>query len=348
VTEKINILIADDSLFMRHLTTDIFKNAGGFNVVDYARDGKEAAEKCCLLKPDVVIMDMLMGEYDGILGVKMIMDSCPTPIIILSALGATDMEPILQALKLGAIDYHHKPNRSSKDIKEDDEELIAKVRAASLVTLKEYVKHTKDISQNINQHTFSANLNYDVIVIASSTGGPTAVESVLTRLPGNLSVPVLIAQHMPENFVPSFAARLDQLTPLSVTMAKKDDVLEAGKVLIAPGDQNMIVRKDRNGKVVCDFTTDRFKDFNNPSATGLMLSVAEVYGSRAIGVILTGMGKDGMDGVKAIHDKGGYTIAQSKETCAVYGMPRAAVEIGAIEKIVPLNEIGLFVVSCLE
>lgn len=348
MTENINILIADDSLFMRQLTADIFKNVGGFNVVDYARDGKEAAEKCFLLKPNVVIMDMLMGDYDGILGVKMIMENCPTPIIILSALGATDMEPILQALKLGAIDYHHKPNRSSKDIKEDDEELIAKVRAASLVTLKDYVKNTKDITKNINQHTFSANLNYDIIVIASSTGGPTAVESVLTRLPGNLSVPVLIAQHMPENFIPSFAARLNQLTPLSVMVGKKDEVLEAGKVLIAPGAQNMVVKKDKNGKVVCDFTTNRFKDFNNPSATGLMLSVAEVYGARAIGVVLTGMGKDGMDGVKAIHDKGGYTIAQSQETCAVYGMPRAAVEIGAIKKIVPLNEIGLFVVSCLE
>lgn len=348
MTENINILIADDSLFMRHLTADIFKNAGGFNIVDYARDGKEAAEKCCLLKPDVVIMDMLMGEYDGVLGVKMIMEKCPTPIIILSALGATDMEPILQALKIGAIDYHHKPDRSSKDIKDNDDELISKVRAASLVTLKDYVKNTKDITKNINQHTFSANLNYDVIVIASSTGGPTAVESVLTRLPGNLSVPVLIAQHMPENFIPSFAARLDNLTPLNVVAAKKDDVLEAGKVFIAPGYGNMIVRKDRNGKVVCDFTTDRFKEFNNPSATCLMLSVAQVYGARAIGIVLTGMGKDGMDGAKAIRDNGGYTIAQSKETCAVFGMPRAAIEIGAIEKVVPLNEIGLFVVSCLE
>lgn len=348
MTENINILIADDSMFMRHLTSDIFKNAGGFNVMDFARDGKEAAEKCFLLKPDVVIMDMLMGEYDGIFGVKMIMEKCPTPIIILSALGATDMEPILKALKMGAIDYHNKPDRSSKNIKEDDQELVSKVKAASLVILKDYVKNTKDIKENIFQHTFSKNLNYDVIVIGSSTGGPTAVESVLTRLPGNLTVPVLIAQHMPENFVPSFAARLDQLTPLKVSMAKKDDVLEAGKVLIAPGSRNLIVRQEVNGKVVCDFTPSRYKDFNFPSVTGLMLSVAEVYGARAIGIILTGMGRDGSEGIKAIMDKGGYTIAQSKETCAVYGMPREAVEIGAIKKIVPLNEIGLFVVSCLE
>lgn len=345
---NIRILIVDDSLFMRYLTADILKNAGGFDIVDYARDGKEAAEKCCLLKPDVVIMDMLMGEYDGIMGVKLIMEKCPTPIIILSALGSTDMEPIMQALKLGAIDYHHKPDRSSKDIKENDDELINKVKAASNVKLTEYIKNTKDIKENIYQHTFSGNLNYDVIVIGSSTGGPTAVESVLTRLPGNLSVPVLIAQHMPENFVPSFAARLDQLTPLNVSMAKKDDILEPGKVLIAPGSRNMIVRQNENGKVVCDFTAKRYKEFNFPSITGLMLSVAEVYGKRAIGIVLTGMGKDGAEGLKAIIDGGGYTIAQSKETCVVYGMPKEAVEIGAVKKVVPLNEIGQFVVSCLE
>lgn len=344
----IRVLIADDSLFMRYLTADILKNAGGFEVLDYARDGKEAAEKCCTLKPDVVLMDMLMGDYDGIMGVKLIMEKCPTPIIILSALGATDMEPIMQALKLGAVDYHHKPDRSSKDIKEKDEELIGKLKSAAQVTLKEVMSKTQNIKSNSNQHTFSENINYDVIVIGSSTGGPTAVESVLTRLPGNLSVPVVIVQHMPENFVPSFAARLDQLTPLKVTMAKKDDVLEPGKVLIAPGSRNMILKHDENGKVICDFTSQRYKEYNFPSVNGLMLSAADVYGKRAIGVILTGMGKDGAEGMKAIKDKGGYTIGQSKETCVVYGMPREAAEIGAIKSVVPLNEIGSFIVSCLE
>ena len=346
--ETIKVLIADDSLFMRYLTADILKNAGGFEVLDFARDGKEAADKCCKLKPDVVIMDMLMGDYDGTMGVKLIMEKCPTPIIILSALGATDMNPILETLKLGAVDYHHKPDRSSKDIKDKDEELILKVKNAAQVTLKEVMSKTQHVKENVNQHTFSSNINYDVIVIGSSTGGPTAVESVLTRLPGNLSVPVVIVQHMPENFVPSFAARLDQLTPLKVTMAKKDDVLEPGKVLVAPGSRNMILRHNVDGKVVCDFTTQRYKEYNFPSVNGLMLSAAEVYGARAIGVILTGMGKDGAEGMKAIKDKGGYTVGQSKDTCVVYGMPREAAEIGALKSVVPLNEIGPFVVSCLE
>lgn len=332
---------------MRYLTADILKNVPGFNVVDFARDGKEAYEKCVKLKPDVVIMDMIMGDYDGLYGVEKIMQNCPTPVLILSALGNTDMQPILKALKLGAIDYHHKPDRSSKTIKENDEALIEKVRAASKVMLNA-ITTNNSAPKNVHQHTFSDNLNYDVIVIGSSTGGPTALETVITRLPSNLSVPVVIAQHMPENFVPAFAARLNQLTPLEVSMAKKDEVLSPGKILFAPGSRNMIVRQNGNGQVVCDFTSKRFKDYNFPSVSGLMLSVAEVYQARAIGVVLTGMGKDGSEGLKSIYDHGGYTIAQSKETCIVYGMPKEAVEIGAVKKIVPLKEIGPFIVSCLE
>ncbi|MBS1637565.1 MAG: chemotaxis-specific protein-glutamate methyltransferase CheB [Bacteroidetes bacterium] len=333
---------------MRFLTSDILKNAGGFEILDFARDGKEVAEKCCQLRPDVVIMDMLMGEYDGLSGTRSIMQTCPTPIIILSALGVNDMSSILEALKLGAVDYHHKPDRSSKDIRENDEELVSKVRAAAEATLKSpHTEHAGSL-KNVFQHTFSKNLNYDVIVIGSSTGGPTAVENVLTRLPGNLSVPVVIAQHMPENFVPSFAARLNELTPLKVSMAKKNDVLEPGVVLIAPGSRNMVVKTNEHGQVVCDFTSKRYKEYNFPSITGLMLSVAETYGARSIGIILTGMGKDGAEGLLAIKNEGGYTIAQSRETCVVYGMPREAVDIGAAKSVVALNEIGPFVVSCLE
>ena len=347
MTETINILVADDSLFMRYLTADILKKAEGFSIVDFARDGKEAVEKCKKLKPDVIVMDMLMGDYDGLYGVEQIMKEVPTPIIILSALGSTDMNPILKALELGAVDYHHKPDRSSKTIAADDEELVAKIKAASYVKVNAIKTAIITVKNNF-AHTFSKNLNYDIIVIGSSTGGPSALESVLTRLPENLTVPVLIAQHMPETFVPSFAARLNELIPLEVRMAKKDDEVVAGTILLAPGSRNMVVKQNVDGKVVIDFTSKRFKDYNFPSVTGLMHSVAEVYKSRAIGVILTGMGKDGSEGLKAIHDSGGYTVAQSKETCIVFGMPKEAIEIGAVTKVVPLKEIGPFVVSCLE
>lgn len=340
----IRVLIADDSVLMKLLIKDIIEADPGIIVVAQAKDGKDAFQLCQQHKPDVVLLDMTMGEYDGIYGVKKIMETCPTPIIILSALGNSDMSPIMEALSLGAVDYLNKPASNHTNIREVGEPLIQKVKEAAQINLNKTIKI--DAVVNVNPHSFIDRLNYDVIVIGSSTGGPTAVEKVITNLPGNLTIPVLIAQHMPSNFVPSFAERLNLLTPLSVTMARKDDVLEKGKILIAPGSRNIIVRRE-NDKVVIDYTHKRYKEFNFPSVTGLMLSVAEVYGAKSIGVILTGMGKDGTEGMKAIYEAGGYTVAQSKESCVVYGMPRAAVEEKCVRQIVPLNEIGGFIVSCL-
>lgn len=346
---NVRVLIADDSAFMRLLTAEILKNAGGFDIIEFASNGKQAVEKVCSLKPDVVIMDLIMGDYDGVYGVENIMKNCPTPIVMLSSMGHTDMEPIMKALKAGAVDYHNKPDRSKSNVGELDKEFVLKVKTAAQAELAAAALNAvTDRKTNVKEHTFSGKLNYDVIVIGSSTGGPTAVETIISRLPGNLAVPVLIAQHMPSNFVPSFANRLDQITPLNVVMAKKDDVIVPGTIFIAPGSRNMVVRRDVCGKVIVDFTSQRFKEFNFPSVNGLMHSVAEVYGKRAIGIILTGMGKDGTDGLRSISEAGGYTLAQSKDTCVVYGMPKEAFESGAAKRTVPLNEIGPFVVSCLE
>jgi two-component system chemotaxis response regulator CheB len=342
----IKVLVADDSVLMRILIKDILEEDPDIKVIAQAKDSKEALDLCRLFKPDVVLMDMNMGEYDGIYGVKKIMENCPTPIIILSAMGNSDMDPILEALSLGAIDYLNKPVSNNVNIREVGEPLILKVKEAAKVRISKLVDPRRGTQVNINPHSFSDQLNYDIIVIGSSTGGPSAVEKVITNLPGNLSIPVLIAQHMPSNFVPSFANRLDALTPLNVVMARKDDPVEKGTILIAPGSRNIIVRRE-NDKVVIDYTNQRYKDFNFPSVTGLMESVAEVYGNRCIGVILTGMGKDGTEGMKAIHAAGGYTIAQNEESCVVFGMPRAAIAEGCVRQIVPLNEIGGFLVSCL-
>ena len=342
--KTIHVLVADDSVLMRLLIKDILEADPDIKVVAQAKDGKDAFLLCNQHKPDVVLLDMTMGEYDGIYGVKKIMETSPCPVIILSAMGNSDMGPVMEALSLGAVDYLNKPANNNSNIREVGEPLIQKVKEAAQISMIKSPRPNTVV--NVNPHSFIEQLNYDVIVIGSSTGGPTAVEKVLTNLPGNLTIPVLIAQHMPPNFVPSFASRLDALTPLSVTMARKDDVVEKGKVLIAPGSRNMIVRKE-NDKVIIDYTTKRYKEFNFPSVTGLMQSVAEVYGEKSIGVILTGMGKDGCEGMKAIYEAGGYTIAQSQESCVVYGMPRAAVEEKCVRQIVPLNEIGGFIVSCL-
>jgi two-component system, chemotaxis family, protein-glutamate methylesterase/glutaminase len=344
VKNGINVLIADDSVFMRVLIRDILQEDKSIIVSAQAKDSKEAVEMCKQYKPDVVLMDMNMGEYDGLYGVKRIMEECPTPIVILSAMGNSDMGPIMEALSLGAIDYLNKPANNNSNIREVGEPLIQKVKeAASLELTKKVIAN---VGVNVNPHSFREELNYDIIVIGSSTGGPTAIEKVITNLPGNLAVPVIIAQHMPSNFVPSFAERLNGMTPLQVSMARKDDELSPGKVLIAPGSRNIVLKRE-GSKVVVDYTHKRYKDFNFPSVTGLMLSVAEIYGRRSVGVILTGMGRDGVDGMKAIREAGGYTIAQNEQTCVVFGMPRAAIEEGCIKQVVPLNEIGGFLVSCL-
>ncbi|MGL5889568.1 MAG: chemotaxis protein CheB, partial [Bacteroidia bacterium] len=293
----------------------------------------------------VVVMDMHMGEYDGVYGVREIMKSYPTPILVLSAVGNTDMKPIMEVLALGAVDFLNKPTKSSSDMNEVAELIRQKVKEAALVQLSK-ISTPIQKKANTNEHTFSDQLGYDVIVIGSSTGGPTAIENVITNLPGNLSVPILIAQHMPDNFVPGFAARLNNLTPLEVKVAQKDMPVEQGNVYIAQGPLNLIVKRE-NETVVFDYTSQKYKEFNGPSANALMLSVADVFGRRSIGVILTGMGRDGTDGIKAIFEAGGYTLAQDEQTSAVYGMPRSAAESGCIKQVVPISQIGGFIVSCL-
>ena len=341
----IKVLVVDDSGVMRLLITDILQQNKSINVIGTASNGNEAVKKTIELNPDVVVMDMIMGQYDGVYGVTQIMKQKPTPILLLSSLGNTDLSLILEALDAGAFDYINKPSKGSTKLSDIQERLTRKVILASKADLSK-LGH-KQINVNTNNHTFSDVLPYDSIVIGSSTGGPSALEAVISKLPGNLTIPVLIAQHMPENFIPSFAQRLNKLNELEVVVGKKDMKVKGGLIIIAPGNDNMIVSKNRQGEVVISFTTKRYKEFNDPSVDALMDSVATVYGKKTIGVILTGMGKDGTCGIGKIKDKGGYTIAQDEKTSVVFGMPKAAITSGKVDSVVPLNEVGGFVVSCL-
>ncbi|MDH5474382.1 MAG: chemotaxis-specific protein-glutamate methyltransferase CheB [Cyclobacteriaceae bacterium] len=344
--EKIRILIADDSGFMRLLIRDILQSDKRMEVISTAENGKDALEKTIKFRPDVVLLDMLMPEYDGLYAVEQIMKECPTPIVILSSIGHSNINPIMKSMELGAFDYLNKPVKDNSKLRSLDAEIIRKVRLAAQSNVK--IEVPKPISSNLHEHVFSNDLPYDVIVIGSSTGGPSALEAVIKKLPANLAVPVLIAQHMPVNFVPSFAMRLNKLAPLRVEVGRKNMPVEPGYIIISPGDNNMVVKKDpKTGKVIVDFSSKVYKEFNNPSVDALMNSVAETYGGRSIGAILTGMGKDGADGMTNIKRKGGYTIAQSKETCAVFGMPREAIARNCIDEVVPIDEIGGFITSCI-
>lgn len=342
--KQIRVLVADDSALMRILINDIINTDPDIQVVGQANNGKTAYLLTQELKPDVVLMDVNMGEYDGIYGVIEIMEHCPTPIIILSSIGNVDMNPILQGLELGAIDYLNKPAKNRVNMDEVKHDLIEKIKVASTINLEELLD--KPLAVNINEHSFDNATSYDCIVLGASTGGPRALERILTQLPKNLTIPVVIAQHMPASFVPAFASRLNQLTPLEVSVAKQGSILAAGHVYLASGDINLTVECKRENYIF-GATTQQFLAYNNPSIDALMLSIAEAYKGRAIGVLLTGMGKDGAIGLKAMKVAGSYTIAQSEASCIVYGMPKAAVQSDAVKQVVHLDEIAAFIVSCL-
>ncbi|MCV9385635.1 chemotaxis-specific protein-glutamate methyltransferase CheB [Reichenbachiella ulvae] len=342
---KIRVVVADDSGFMRLLISDILTESGSIEVVGTAIDGKDAAEKVKEIKPDVLLLDMNMGEYDGLYAVKRIMEECPVPIIILSSIGNTNLQPIFDALDLGAVDYLNKPQKGNSKLRNIEVELIQKIRSATRANARAIPDPKAKV--NTYEHTFSEKRKYDVIVIGASTGGPSAIEKVVNSLPGNLNVPVLICQHMPPNFIPSFVKRLNSMSPLQIEVGRENMRPRAGSIIVAPGEGNMIVKKKRGGSIVIEFTDEIFKEYNNPSINALMLSVAEAYKDRAIGVVLTGMGKDGMLGMKEIKNNGGFTIAQSEKSCVIYGMPKAAVEYKAVDRSVDIKEIGGFLVNSL-
>jgi two-component system chemotaxis response regulator CheB len=342
--KQVRVLVADDSALMRILINDIINTDPDIHVVGQANNGKTAYLLTEELKPDVVLMDVNMGEYDGIYGVIEIMKHCPTPIIILSSIGNVDMNPILQGLELGAIDYLNKPAKNRVNMDEVKQDLIEKIKIASTVDLTEVLD--KPVTKNIHEHSFGNVASYECIVLGASTGGPRALERILTQLPKNLTIPVVIVQHMPASFIPAFASRLNQLTPLEVGVAKEGDRLVAGNVYLAPGDVNLTIEYKHKNYVFAR-TEQQFLAYNNSSIDALMLSVAKAYKEKAIGVVLTGMGKDGALGLKAMKVAGSYTIAQSEASCIVYGMPKAAVQSEAVEQVVHLDEIAAFLVSCL-
>ncbi|MDO1446694.1 chemotaxis-specific protein-glutamate methyltransferase CheB [Rhodocytophaga aerolata] len=343
--EKIKVLLIDDSGLMRLIISDILRTDAAIEIIDTAENGKDGFEKTVKYKPDVVVTDLVMPHYDGIYAVKNIMKQAPTPIIVLSSLDRADPE-VFDALHEGAVDFIDKPKgKLVSGIREVNTLLIKAVKEASKANVQQLRKARKVTTPRQPE---TGKLNYEIICMGSSTGGPGAIEYILTKLPEKLAVPVVIAQHMPERFLDSFAKRLDSLTALKVKLAEKGEPLTDGTIYLAPGHSNTLVTKDiRTGLPFFSFTTREYKEFNFPSVDCLMYSAAQVYKNKALGVLLTGMGKDGAEGMKAIYEAGGYTLAQDEESSVVYGMPKSVVEIGAARKSIALEDIPAFIVGCL-
>lgn len=343
--QRIKTLLIDDSAFMRKIIGDIITTDASVDLVGIATNGKEGFEMARSLNPDVIVTDMVMPEFDGMYVVQQVMENKPLPIILLSSLEKTNPR-IFDALQSGAFEFIDKPQDLAQSAIKNYKliDLIKEASRADMAVLRSKTKRNK----NVSTHTFSDNLNYDIITIGASTGGPGAIESIIMNLPANLTIPVVIAQHMPARFLETFTERLNTNSAIPVRLARKGETLQGGKIYIAPGENNLRVELNiATGQPMFNYTNLQYTEFNFPSVDCLFESVARVYGKRTIAVILTGMGRDGAKGLLQIKQSGGITIAQDEVSSVVYGMPKAAIEDGAAAHSVDLKDIPGFIISCL-
>lgn len=329
--DRIRVLIVDDSPFVRKALVRIFEAEPSITVLGVARNGKEAIEKCLSLKPDVVTLDIMMPVLDGIGTLKILMESYPVPVLILSQFTHEGAELTLKALQLGAMDFVDKSSKGIMDFITLAAEIVSKVKAIAHSKPKTLVYEPRVLS---GYQTMGI---VDVVAMGASTGGPPALGMILQKFPRDISFGILIVQHMPKGFTAALAERFNSICPIRVKEAENRDRIEPGLALIAPSGLHMKVRKG-GGSVGLDLEPPNI--IHRPSADVLFNSVAEAYGSRSLGVILTGMGSDGAKGLKAIRERGGLTLAQDEATSVIFGMPRVAINDGAVDKVVPLTDIA--------
>lgn len=359
---KIKVLIVDDSAFMRRVIKQMLEDSGEIEVVGAARDGAEGVEMALTLKPDVISMDIEMPRVNGLEATERIMEAMPTPIIVVSSLTVEGAKATFDALDKGAADYISKNLMTSAlDLMKIQDELVSKVKAISrrkhyFASLRNSVRkpepavvaaHSPAMPYPVPSRKSYATQKMAFVAIGASTGGPRALQEVLSNLPEGLSTPFLVAVHMPRAFTGAFAERLNDLCKLPVKEAENGEKVRPGQVFLAPGGfQTKIKRKG-----LMDFyihIDDEPKGaLYKPSVDVCLTSVAECYPGRSMGVILTGMGHDGREGMRLIKEKGGKTLAQNEETCTVYGMPKAVVDAGLADKVAPLDKIAAEIVNMI-
>lgn len=358
---RIRVLVVDDSAFMRKIVTDILAGSPDIEVIGKAKNGQEAIEKVTKLRPDVVTMDLEMPGLDGLHALGYIMSECPTPVIMLSGAESRQADVTMTAFQYGAVDFILKPSGNiSLDMAKIKDEIVKKVKAASSVQVhklgfieevhklgfKEEEKKSKIIEVKPlkeNTEPVKKSLFHKIVVIGSSTGGPRALQQVIPLLPSNLHAPVLVVQHMPPGFTKSLAERLNSQSVIKVREAEEGDILQSGTVYIAPGDYHMIIKQQKiNGdlKEVIALTKGERVQGVRPSVDVLLNSVAPIFGQNSLGVILTGMGSDGTDGIRKLKLAGGKVMAEDESTCVVYGMPRSVIEQKLADFILPIGRIA--------
>ena len=328
---KIRILVVDDSAFVRQALTRMLGGEPDIEVVGQAVDGRDGLEKVRSLRPDVVTMDVQMPRMGGLEALERLMAESPLPVLLLSSQTREGADVTLRGLELGALDFVDKSRvQGNMNLLNLAEELKAKIRAIASVHVPRRTLEERPL-QVLPRKTRA-----DVVVIATSTGGPPALQAILPRLPRSLPSAVLVVQHMPIGFTRSLAERLASRSELAVREAEDGEPVEPGTVLVAPAGTHTKVRR-RGATVKVLLEDEPAHALHRPSADVLMSTVARVYGSRTLGVVLTGMGSDGTEGLRAIRDHGGRTMAEAEESCVIYGMPKSAVEAGVVDESVPLE-----------
>jgi two-component system chemotaxis response regulator CheB len=340
---KIRVLVVDDSAFMRKIIPDMLNEDPDIEVIATAKDGRDAFKKTMELSPDVITLDVEMPEMDGLHTLGYIMSEKPTPVIMLSAYTPKGADITIKALQYGAVDFVCKPSGEiSLDIKKIQKELVEKIKAAKSIDLNKVtftlpedveVKHPeKEIQQK----------NEIMVIIATSTGGPRALTEVVPKIPRNLPASYLIIQHMSEGFTKSLADRLNSLSLIHVKEAVHGEIIKAGTAYVAPGNYHMEILKS-GAEYRVELNQEPTRLGVRPCADMTLFSAAKVFEGSLIGVILTGMGRDGTAGVEKIKEKKARIIVQDKDTSVIYGMPKSVVDKGYADKVLPINEIADFI-----
>jgi len=341
----IRVLIVDDSAIVRKVLTLELSKYRDIEVVGSAVDPYVARDKIVRLHPDVITLDLEMPRMNGLAFLAKLMKYYPLPVVVVSSLTPKNSEAALKALELGAVEVICKPGPGYRT-PEISGPLVHAIRAAASARVTPHASTSEGDGISDTTHGFHLQTTHKILAIGASTGGTQAIESVLRGLPA-ISPGTLIVQHMPEQFTATFAQRLNQVCQMDVREARDGDPVGPGVALVAPGNRHMLLQQDgaryrvriKNGPAV---------NHQRPSVDVLFQSVARSAGRNAMGVLLTGMGADGAKGLMAMHEQGAHTLAQDEQTCVVFGMPKEAIGLGAVDEVVSLQHIPGTILRCLQ
>jgi len=342
MSNLIRVLVVDDSAYNRRTIIKMLESVPGVEVVGYACDGEEALRKVIDLKPDLVTLDLEMPRMDGFTFLRIVMQSRPTPVIVVSA--RSEDANVFKALEFGAVEFVAKPSaRISPELFNIRDDLVNKVREIARTDMNKVLKRSvaarlplpRPAEPPLPAAPFRSDGPVSLVAIGASTGGPPALQSIFSAIQRPLAVAFAVSQHMPPGFTRAFAERLNKCSALEIREASSGDIVRPGQVLIAPGGRNLLFRRSGE-EIVAQVSEPALDQRYVPSVDAMFQSASGVFGSKVLGVVLTGMGNDGARGTVAIREQGGQVLAEAEETSVVFGMPKEAIATGKVDKVLPL------------